>query len=388
MRILINTVFLTSEHLGGSWAYTANLVSRLTRLPSAHEFLIMTNRESVDRLDCDAARAKKVVVDLNVNSRIRRVAWEQISLPRIVKQQGIDLVHSTGNVLPLHVGVPAIVTLHDLQYLDYPQYFPFLRRMYLTYFVPRSVSRAAAIITISEFTKQHICRSFKADPGKIHVTYLAGLLEKSGVVSGDDNDVRKRFGLKRPYLMAVGSSLPHKNLPRLISAFAGVSADVPYDLVIVGESGANKQVLETAVELAGLSGTGRVRFTGFVTRRDLVALYHDAEAVVIPSLYEGFGIPAIEAMDCGCPVLAANCTALPEIVGDAAMLFEPTDVADIGRALKEFHRDPSLRLTLKEKGTRRAEGFSWEKVAAETLQLYDKLMESRNKRIVNKRELI
>jgi glycosyltransferase involved in cell wall biosynthesis len=373
MRILINTVFLTSEHLGGSWSYSANLVSFITRLPSPHEFVIMTNRKAADKLDTDPTRSTKLVVDLDVDSRIRRVAWEQCSLPRLVKKYGIDVVHSTGNVLPLLSPVPSIVTLHDLQYLEYPEYFSPLRRAYLRYFVPRSVHRATAVITISEFTKKAICRSFGVGPEKIRVTYLAGLPEKIALSSDEIADVRRKFDLRRPFFLAVGSSLPHKNLPRLIQAFSRVASDVPYDLIIVGDSGDHKPALENAIQTAGLSDAGRVRLLGFVSRRELVALYRSAEALVIPSLFEGFGIPAVEAMDCGCPVLAANRTALPEIVGDAGILFEPTDLDDIARVLRAFYHDSSARDVMSMKGRQRAREFDWEKVAKQTLELYEQV---------------
>jgi glycosyltransferase involved in cell wall biosynthesis len=378
LRILINTVFLTSERLGGSWAYTANLVSFITRLQSPHHFTIIANREVADRLLCDPDRSTKVVVDIDADSKLGRVAWEQWSIPRIVTRLGIDLVHSTGNVLPLLLRVPSVVTLHDLQYLEYPRNFSPLRRAYLRLVVPASVRRASAVIADSEFAKSSICRLLGTAGDKIHVVHLGGITEDLTSSSATRVDVEQKFQLTRPFFLSVGSSLPHKNLPRLIEAFAEVAADIPYDLVIVGENFSYKQLLEQCIGAAGLSGTGRVRLLGFVSRADLISLYRHAEAYVFPSLYEGFGIPALEAMDCGCPVLAARCTSLPEVIGEAGLLFEPTDVHDIARCLKTFYHDPAIRISLIEKGSRRAKEFSWERMARETLHVYEQLASTQN----------
>jgi glycosyltransferase involved in cell wall biosynthesis len=370
---LINAAFLTSESLGGSWTYASNLISSITRLPSPHEFIIVANRRFADRLSGDTSRSSNVLVDFDARAKLHRVAWEQWSLPRIVRQLGIDIVHSTGNVLPLLPCVPSIVTLHDLQYLEYPEYFSPTRRIYLRFVVPRSMCRASMIIAISEFTRESLHRMLNISTEKIRVVYEGGVSLKDRSLQCDEQKVAQKFKLTRPFYLSVGSSLPHKNLPRLIRAFASVVTDIPYDLVIVGEHSPHEHILQQTINAVGVANVGRVRLLGFISRQDLMCLYHRAEAFVFPSLYEGFGIPVLEAMDCGCPVLASNRTALPEIIGDAGILFDPTNVDDIARSLREIYRDPTVRSSLKEKGLKRAQEFSWQRMAEQTLQLYEEL---------------
>lgn len=370
MRVLINALYLVSENLGGTWTYTSNLVSYVSGLRSNHEFVVLANPRTASSFELRGEKTKLLTIDLNVESRVKRVAWEQIMLPRLVRDLRIDVLHSTGNTLPLRLKQKRVVTVADLQYKKYPENIPVARRMYLNWFVPRSVRCADLVIAISQHTKESIVRHFGVPGQKVKVIYLAGLSGKDGyqaLGSGEES------GAQRPYLLSVGSSLPHKNLPRLIEAFAKVAPEIPHDLVIVGEGFERRGILHQTLVDTGLAGSGRVQMRGFIQRGELLALYRRADAFVFPSLYEGFGIPAFEAMESGCPVVAANCTALPEVIGEAALFFDPESVASIAEVLRSVCRSSALREDLRERGRIRAKQFSWEKMAAETLQAYEEV---------------
>jgi glycosyltransferase involved in cell wall biosynthesis len=370
VRILINALYLVSENLGGSWTYTSNLIWHASGLQSDHEFVVLANDRTASSIEIQGARNKVIAVNIDVESRVKRVAWEQLTLPEFVRDLRIDVLHSTGNTLPLRLKQKRVVTVADLQYKMYPTNFPLARRLYLEWFVPRSVRRADLVIAMSQHTKESIVHHFGIPAEKIRVIYLGGLSEKdkeSALGSREEHDVR------RPYLLSVGSSLPHKNLARLIQGFAKVAPEIPHDLVIAGEGFDQRGVLHQTLADTGLAGSGRIQMRGFIGRRELLALYRRADAFVLPSLYEGFGIPAIEAMDSGCPVVAANCTALPEIIADAGLFFDPFSVDSIAEALRGVCLSSTVREDLRARGRLRAKQFSWEKMAAETLQAYEQV---------------
>jgi len=332
--------------------------------------VVVANEKTASRIRVQGDRTKVVTVKINAESRINRVAWEQLTLPNLVRDLDIDVVHSTGNTSPLRLHKKAVVTVHDLQYKMYPENFPLARRLYLKWFVPRSIERADLVIAISRHTKESIVRHFGTSADKIRVIYLAGLSE---------NDKEQAFTLgkesapPRPYLLSVGSSLPHKNLARLIKAFAKLAPDIPHSLVIVGEGFDQRGVLYQTLANTGLAGSERIQIHGFIEREALLALYRQADAFVFPSLYEGFGIPALEAMESGCPVVAADSTALPEVIANAGLFFDPLSVDSIAEALLKVCQNPTLRADLRARGQVRAQQFSWEKMATETLQAYEQV---------------
>lgn len=371
MRVVINTLYLRAMNLSGSWTYTSQLVWHLTRQVAGHEFYVLVNENIADQLPVSDVAGRRVIVPVNARRRALRVVWENTILRSIIRRCKPDLVHSGGNILPLGVPQPAVVTVHDLQFVHYPHYFGVLHRAYFSRLLPSTMRRAARIIAVSHATAQDIVHSFGVDPGKIAVIHEAGLLpqEKGSEACGDH--VRERLHLERPYLLSVGTSHPHKNLVRMVDAFRAIAGDVREDLVIVGEAFNMRANLLRQLEGTDLLATGRVKLFGFVPRNELLDLYAGATAFVFPSLFEGFGIPALEAMECRCPVVASRATSLPEVVGDAALLFDPTDTDDMATKLRRICLEPDLHARLVTEGVARARTFSWERMARETLQVYE-----------------
>ena len=370
MRVLINLLFLTSERLGGSWTYSTQLVKHLTSTPGPDRYTVLTNNQAADLLPVSPIAGERFVLPINAESRFRRIGSELLLLRGVVRKVRADILHSTGNTLPLGAGIPGIVTLHDLQYRHYPENFSAGRRLYLRSMIPLSLHLATKVICDSEYTKRDALAAFNIDERKLTVVYAGGLTEDEAVRPHDVERVRERYHLEGPYLLSVGSSLPHKNLDRMIQAFDLVAGAVPHRLVIVGPGFSGNSPLSVALSRTSLEEHDRVRRIGFVPHADLPGLYAAADGLVFPSLFEGFGIPLVEAMECGCPVICSRAGSLPEIVGDAGMLVDPEDVQGFADAMRRLCLDRELYSRLQAAGRLRVDRFSWARMAEDTRRVY------------------
>ena len=284
-----------------------------------------------------------------------------------------DIVHSTDFVLPVSKNKPSIITIHDLAFRRFPSFYTFKNRTYMNSMAKFSAKRADKIITYSDSTKKDVIKFLSIDEKKISVIPL-GVEDKFKPASEEEiKKIKADLGLPDNYIITLGTLQPRKNLEALIDAFARLKKDkaIPHKLVIVGEKGWNNEKLLT--KLAGLDIAEDIVLTGFIEDNQLPSLYSGATALVYPSLYEGFGLPVLEAMACGVPVACSNTSSLPEIAGEAALLFDPTDVDQIYSSIQKLLLDEKLRKTLGEAGIKRARQFTWEKTAKQTLSLYNSL---------------
>jgi glycosyltransferase involved in cell wall biosynthesis len=268
--------------------------------------------------------------------------------------------------------VPTVVTVHDVSFLERPEYFTKTRAMQLRITVARSVKRAARVLTVSEFARESIVRAYNLPPEKIVVTPDAASPSFRAVNrTAAAHKVRERFQLAKPFVLAVGDLQPRKNHIGLIHAFAKLIHDqpqLPHDLVLAGkDTWFGGRVREAARE-SGLEG--RIHFTGFVSDDDLLQLYNACECFAFPSFYEGFGIPVLEAMACGRAVICSNSSAIPEVADGAALLFDPSDSEQMVRALADVLMEHELRARMERLGLKRASYFSWRKTAEMTLKVY------------------
>lgn len=321
--------------------------------------------------------------------------WEQFILPVRLAVQNIDIFHSPKNMgLPLYApkGCRLIVTVHDLIPLVFPETYlasPAKRRLYLGR--NRVVAQKAdRIITDSEASKADIVKRLGVSEEKVRIVYLAA---GRGFRPAQNLDsiakVRKKYSIPGKYILGIGGSEPRKNVGTLIRAFQlfmGEAGDLP-GLAQRGASDSNGIFLVIigdkwhSSELDKATLPPNVVVTGFVPEEDMVALYQGAEVFVYPSLYEGFGLPVLEAMACGTPVITSNVSSLPEVAGEAAIMTNPCDIGEIAGAIGRVVSNDSLLTELSRKGLRRAAGFSWEKTARETLSVYEEVMgknENRN----------
>jgi glycosyltransferase involved in cell wall biosynthesis len=304
-----------------------------------------------------------------------RILWEQVVQPFALRKERVDLLHALAFVTPLLSPCPSVVTIHDLSFLLYPEGFKRSKRFYLGLFTRLSARRARCIIAVSESTKRDVVRLLGVSPEEVEVVY-SGIDEVFRPLNEDQVAVfRSKRGLPERFILFVGTIEPRKNVTRLIEAFATLRPcdPAPLKLVIGGAKGWFYEDVFARVEELGLEG--QVMFPGYIPVSELPLWYNAAELFVYPSLYEGFGLPPLEAMACGTPVVAANTSSLPEVVGEAGLTVDPLDVEGLAEAMRQVLSNEILWQEMRERGLQRAKGFSWTKTAQETVQVYRRVME-------------
>jgi glycosyltransferase involved in cell wall biosynthesis len=297
-----------------------------------------------------------------------RILSEHLALPAFARRDHLDLVHGTVNVVPPGLPCPAVVTVHDLAFLRFPDQVTKKRFHYLSRMIRGSVKRATRVLAVSEGTKRDIVELLDVAPEKIAVIPL-GVDERFRPLDKEAlKTFRQQAGIEGPLALFVGTLEPRKNLPRLVEAFSMIADDVPHDLVVIGPEGwLTSEIHETSTRLLE---RGRLQFRGFVPDGQLPAWYSVCDLFAYPSLYEGFGLPVLEAMACGAPVLTSCVSALPEVVGDAALTVSPTDTQAIADEMKRLLTDSELRRDLQRRGIERSKAFTWARTAELTVEVY------------------
>jgi len=302
------------------------------------------------------------------------LTFGQIEIARLAYQKNLALVHDTTGCAPLWLTrASRLVTIHDVIPYIYPETSTKLDWLIYRFWLPLIVQRLDSIITASEHSKMDILRYLPVKPENITVIPEAASPIYQPLSSTEVEHTLSRHRINFPYILYVGSIQARKNLTRLLEAFAQVRHWAQkWKLVIVGAAQWKyASVFET---LEQLQLTSNVHFTNYVAESDLPALYNGASLFVFPSLYEGFGLPVLEAMACGTPVITSNCSSLPEVTGEAAILVDPVDTNAIALAMRRVLEEPDLARTLKEKGIARAQQFSWKQTARRTAQVYERLL--------------
>jgi glycosyltransferase involved in cell wall biosynthesis len=303
-------------------------------------------------------RAEVDLLELDEGGPGPELAWEQVLLPRILRQRRADLVHAPNCFLPLRRPCPGVVTVHDLAFEEYPEDFARLTGWKYRTFAPRCARSAERVICVSEHTRRDLCERYDVDPEKTRT-----ILSAPSLPLGDASPPPGR------YLLAVGDLRRKKNLVRLVRAFARLRRDgLPHRLVLAGLDAGESEAIRVA------AGDAPMELTGYVDDAQLDALMRGADLLVYPSLYEGFGLVLVEAMARGCPVAAANTTALPEAAAGAAALFDPLDETDMANTIRRVLEDEAERAEMVERGRRRAAELSWDRTAELTAAVYRELV--------------
>ncbi len=284
-----------------------------------------------------------------------------------------ELFHATEHLLPPLDGVPTVLTVHDLIFKLFPQHQKRLNYWYLNATMPLYCRRAGAIITVSRCSRDDIVRHYGLDPAKVVVIYEAASPEFTPPPPAAVEAVRRRYGLPERFLIHVGTIEPRKNLIRLVEALQRLRDEgVVIPLLLVGGKG--WLYGDFFRRLEALEVREDVRLTGYVPAADLPFLLGAATVAVMPSVYEGFGLPVLEAMACGTPVVCSGTSSLPEVGGEAALYFDPYDVAAMAEAIRRVWADADLRAEMRQQGLQQAARFSWERAAAETEKVYNRLL--------------
>jgi glycosyltransferase involved in cell wall biosynthesis len=360
MHIAIDASRAAAAERTGTERYSYELIGALARVDRRNRYTLYTNG------------LPRGLPPLGPNFALRSVPlprlWTHARLGPAALAARPDLLFVPSHVVPL-AHPPSVVTIHDLGYLAFPEAHTARRRLELHLTTLWSVRAARCVIAISAATRDALLRRYRADPARVAVVHH-GVAASFRPVADPAliAAARARHGLDRPYFLYVGTVQPRKNLARLIAAFAAATAESPEPrplLAIGGRRGWLTAEIERRA--AELGAAGQVRFLGYLPDADLPALLGGALAFVFPSLYEGFGMPVLEAMACGAPVLTSATSALPEVAGNAALLVDPADTGAIAAALARLADDGALRAELRGRGLARAGLFSWERCARETL---------------------
>ncbi|MCA1618936.1 MAG: glycosyltransferase family 4 protein [Acidobacteria bacterium] len=358
--------------LAGNETYAANLVEALAEVDRENRYTVYVTRAEAE------ARFGRRWPNFEVRRTLPHTPLVRIpvTLSAELRRRPVDLLHVQYTAPPL-APCPVVATVHDLSFEHLPETFKRRSRVQLRLTVRATARRAAHVIAPSEYTRRDLVETYGLDPGRVTAIPLAVSPRFRPVEDeGELGRVRRRYGIAGEYVLAVGSIQPRKNLGRLVRAYSALRrargrSNLP-QLVLVGKNAWLYGETLRAIEAEGLGDS--VVMTGYVREGDLPALYSGALCFAYPSYFEGFGLPPLEAMSCGAPVLTGNLTSLPEVVGDAGLTVDPFDTGALADALARLVDDAALRAELRGRGLRRARGFDWRDTARMTLQVYRRVM--------------
>lgn len=358
MRIAINARFLLTSKMEGFGWYSYEICKRLVENHPEHEFVFFFDR-AYDLKFIFGKNVTPVVLSPQARHPILHYLWFEFAVTKALKKHKADVFFSPDGYLSLRTTVPQISTIHDLNFEHFPEDLPFLVRKYYRYFFPKFAQKASKILTVSEYSKQDICKTYHIPETKIRAIWNGAsnafkVLDEKSCLS-----LRNEYSAGNEYFIFVGSLNPRKNLKRLIEAYQNYKQKFPdgYDLVIVGEKMWSTQNQGLNIQAPFEKN---IHFTGHLSLEKLTQVMGAASCLTFVPYFEGFGIPLVEAMQCGVPIIAGNKTSLPEIVGDAGLLVDPFSIDEITTAMEQIYLDENLRKTLKLKALERSKLFSWD----------------------------
>ena len=377
MRVGINEVLIYPE-MSGAVNREITLLPELSKLLVGEgiEPVVYFSREADDdliyRLTGGVDGVRPVRTPIPALPTYKRLLMGHMYWPAQVRRDGLDLFQTSYHPAP-RLNVPTVLTVHDVRLVRMPETYHWARRLFLKFVMPASLRRASRIITGSVDTKNDLKSFFGLPDEKIEICHIPLSAHFESVKDeGILGSVRAKYRLPRRYILNVSKIEPRKNIKRLIEAYAAVRHRFDVNLVVAGKADAKfGSLYEGLKQLGGPEG---VLFTGYVDDADLPALYSMAEAFVYPSTHEGFGIPLLEAMACGVPIVTSNVSALPEIAGDAAILVDPFDVRSIAEALERLLGDPGLGEELTARGRERVSRFTVRGAAERIVEVYKNLL--------------
>lgn len=368
MRIGIDASTISTQ--GGPRTYVLNLINSLLKKDKENEYVVFYNSEKhLGRFP----HAREIVVPFS--NPLTRLFREHVLMPIFYKKEKLDLIHNTKSAISLFKPCKTVVTIHDIIPLTNPETETFMAKSYWKIQIPVAAKRADKIITISEYARKEISGYFKLEEKSIAVVPNCYEDRFRPISDAEElEQIRSKYSLPSNYILYVGTIQPRKNLNLLIKSFFSLkkSGKISQKLVIAGRKGWLSSSLFDLIKELGIEG--EVIFTGFVPDEELPYIYNMADIFVYLSLFEGFGIPPLEAMACGIPVVCSNTTSLPEVVGDAGMLVNPMDQNAVEEAILKVLENPELRIDMREKGLIQAKKFSWERTAGETLKVYKEVV--------------
>ncbi len=381
MDIALNLVAFIPGTMGGCETYFINLLHCLQQVDSGNSYRVLCDRHYVKDIQLSRNAFRTVACNYSrpslkwfIRGVIRNTLKIDILTP-VFNRLKVDLIHHPFSFLnPLGTKIPSVLTFHDMQHEFYPELFSRYELLTRKEFYRPSAEQASRIIAISAHAKSCLVERYGISPDKIDVIYN-GYNPAYTILNDSDGleKIRLKYGLHRPFMYYPAATWPHKNHKTLLATLKLLKARYRFDgqLVLTGIAmNAHREILE---EIGRLGLDDMVKVLGYLPYEDLPWLYNLARLMVFPSLFEGFGIPLVEAMACGCPVVCSNVTSIPEVVGNAGLTFDPTSVEDMAEKVWSLWNDEEMRQDLRLKGSTRVNLFSWEATARETIKVYAKV---------------
>jgi glycosyltransferase involved in cell wall biosynthesis len=355
VRIGVNALYLIPGGVGGTEIYLRELLAALAELDQVNEYLVFTNLETQADLVPKQANFHWKPQAVHARFRPARILWEQTVLPFEAARYRLDVLFNPGFTAPIFSPCRQVTVFHDLQHKRHPEYFRWFDLPFWRFLLWAAAHRSHRLIAVSEATRADLLRFYRVPKERIAVIAHGvepafSLLDRSNTES---------------YLLCVSTLHPHKNLPRLIRAYGRTKRD--FRLILAGLRGFHADVIERLIEEMGLRDS--VQITGWVPREELYSLYERARAFVYPSMFEGFGMPVLEALAAGIPVACSDIPPLREVAGDTALFFDPLNEDDIAAAIERVMADASLREHMTQAGRERARPFTWQRSAEQTLSV-------------------
>ncbi len=367
MRIGINARNILPKKLEGFGHYSLEITKRICENHPEHEFVLFFDREINPKLSF-SINVKTVVLFPPTRHPILWIFWFECSLPLSLKKHKIDLFWSPDGFCSLLTKVPQIITIHDLNFEHFPKDMPFLVHNYFCFFFPRFARKAIKILTVSNYSKNDICKTYNINESKIEVVYNAPNQIYKPLTSEIKITTKSKYSFGNDYFLFVGSLHPRKNVQRLIDAFSVAKPELPdLKLLIVGSSMWKDKFLTIPKEIEK-----DIIFLGHLSLSELSLVMASALALTYIPYFEGFGIPLVEAMKCGIPILAADATCLPEVAGNAAIYCNPFDIDSIAKGMIEIGLNKEVQIELAIKGVERSQAFNWDYSAEKVWSIIEK----------------
>jgi glycosyltransferase involved in cell wall biosynthesis len=367
-----------SEQKAGMDHYLHQVLLTMKRQAPEHRYVLIDHRRYPISFK---EQFEQIILDLP-RSPARVSRWNLQVVPRVLSQ--FDLVFSPGLYGPVRIpkGVASVMVVHDLTRFLFPEFFNFnvMQKVLDRFAYPAMLRRYDHLLTVSKTTRQDLMTLFKVPKEKITVAYH-GAEEAFQPVNPQDAEqsLGQSHNIRKPFILFLGTLEPRKNILTLIKAFTGIKDQIPHDLVLVGQKGWKWEPIFKEMERPDLKE--RVHWVGYVSDQERVFFYNAADFLAYPSRYEGFGMPLLEAMQCGCPVITSRVSSMPEVIGDAGLLIDPQRVEDVQGAMLRLVQEPGLREKLRVAGFEQAKKFSWETSAKITLEVFEKITAARYSRL-------
>ncbi len=377
MKIAVNTRLLLKNKLEGIGWFTFETLKRITQQHPEHEFIFIFDRPYSDEF-IFSDNITPVVIGPQARHPFLFYLWFEFSVTKILKKYNVDIFLSPDGYISLRTKVPTINVIHDINFEHYPQYLPFMMRKYYRYYFPRFARKAKRVATVSEYSKQDIAKQYGIDTNKIDVTYNGANESFKPVDENIKIATKKQYSSSFPYFLFVGSLHPRKNIENLFKAFDlfKQKTDNDFKLLIVGEKYWWNGKMQNTYN--NLKFKDEIIFTGRMNSDELKNVYASAFALTYVSIFEGFGIPILEAMYCDVPVITSNTTSMPEVGGDAVLYADPFSILSICDAMEKLFFDNEIRIQLIEKGKERRNMFNWQKTADKLWNSVERLIKEVN----------